>query len=95
MLEQLSPHTLVASRHTAKRLGTFKHALAFGACDIGQAVIDGKIQTITWGRNLNKTQQEFYRRYTYYIPVCIGADDGSSELIIPENEANFLLENLT
>lgn len=70
-----------------RRLGTLPAALAFGCCDIGEAVIkweDGRTSRslITWGRNISPDDQHWYSRKTVFTPVWCGDSDGNAELIL-------------
>lgn len=74
-----------------RRLGHLPAALALNACDIGEAVLDnGETVTTTFGRNLSVEQQAWYQENTWFRPIWLGADDGSAELIIPDEQAATL-----
>lgn len=92
MMEQLHPKTILAKKHSAKRIGSLNACLALGACDVGTATLeDGNQVYITWGRNLNREQQNFFLSETDFAPIWISADDGSAELILPDPMARELL----
>lgn len=61
------------------------------SCDIGTAKINGVSVYTTWGRNLDKSQQEWFAEHTIYTPIYLGADDGSAELIIPDEQAEKIM----
>lgn len=72
----------------ARRLGSLPAVLALNACDIGEAVLKtGETVTVTWGRNLAAEQQAWYLQNTALRPIWLGSDDGSAELIIPDDQA--------
>jgi|GEM_PF-4574676 len=93
MNEQLYETTKKATSH--RRLGSIPGCLALNSADLGEAVVDGKTVTITWGRNLDKKSQEYYANETKFAPVHVGAYNGSAELIIPPKTAEILRSILT
>ena len=83
------PATLVAT--TAAHIGDLPPCITLDGCDLGVATLeDGREVIITWGRNLDLTQQRQYLRHTRLELAWCGADDGSTELIIPEPQAGCL-----
>ena len=88
--EQLAMGTIKAK--SAKRIGTPPACIALACCDIGIAELESGQQVfITWGRNLNKLDQEWYSKNTDFQPIWISAFDGCSELILPEKMISGLL----
>jgi hypothetical protein len=81
---------------TFKRIGSIPATLAMACCDLGEAVLeDGSVVTITWGRNINADEQRWYLTKTTFKPVWLNTADGSTELIIPDNDAKQLRSILT
>ena len=94
MYEQLYPHTLRAT--SARWLGSIPCCIALGCADIGEAVLaDGAEVYITWGRHLDRVEQERYFRDTSFLPIHIGADDGSAELVLFDEAVAPLLRLLS
>jgi len=86
----LSADAVVAVRK--RRLGTLPFALALRCCDIGEAQDStGNVYLTTWGLNLSATDQEWYVRQTRFHPICMGADDGSCELILGSSRSGDAL----
>lgn len=91
-MKQLSPDTILAVKHSAQRIASIPGCIALGSCDIGTARLeDGQQVYVTWGRNLNRREQAYYHRETCFQPVWISADDGSAELILSDEIAEFYL----
>ena len=70
-----------------RRLGSLPGSLAFGCCDIGEALIkydDGLegLALITWGRGICPDEQRWYATKTDYTPVWCGQCDGEAEVIL-------------
>lgn len=70
----------VADKWTARRLGSIPCAIAFGAADVGTCNVGGEPVYITWGRNLNPGQADWFAERTRFRPVMT---DGGIELILP------------
>lgn len=69
-----------------RHIGSLPFAVALGCSDIGEAKLqDGRRVLITWGRNLNKSEQFWFAHNTSYVPVWVGSADGSCELIIGDS----------
>ena len=80
-----------ADRFSWRRLGSIPGCVALGCADIGEARVNGERVYVTWGRNLTADEQEAYRRNTIFVPIHLGADDGSAELILPDSMAAKLI----
>ena len=66
-----------------RRLGSLPLSVATGCSDIGEAKLaDGRRVLVTWGRQINPTEQFWFAHNTAYQPVWCGADDGACELVI-------------
>lgn len=73
-------------------LGSVPAAIALGCADIGTAVLeDGTTVYVTWGRNLDREQQEYFAYHTKFQPIHLGSSDGTAELIIPRQFVELLI----
>jgi len=72
-----------------RRIGSLPCAIALGCCDLGEATVDGKRVTITWGQNANSVRAEWFAANTNFVPVETHVA-GQYELIIPADEAKVL-----
>ena len=81
---------------TSKRfLGTPPGHIAMGGSAVGEATLeDGSKVTITWGRNIDREEQEWYLKHTGFQPIHIGSDYGHAELILPPDVATEILKTL-
>lgn len=60
------------------------------AADVGQAILEGGRKVwITWGRNVPPEEKQ--RSHDY---VWVGADDGSAEILIPDEIGEQLAKTL-
>ena len=91
LLQELHVLTTVADKRSAKYIGCLPASRALNSASIGEATVNGKLVYITWGRNLNKEEQEYYMKETTLQPIYTGTNDGTAELIIPEKDAEKLL----
>ena len=88
--------TVLAKKHTAKRLGSIPACVALAAADIGTCELEtGETVYVTWGRNLDREQQSWFAKHTHFRAVWLSADDGSAELILPNEMVAHLLPILT
>jgi hypothetical protein len=56
-----------------RRLGGLPFCIAFQHCDIGEAITDsGERFYITWGRDLDSEDSEWYERKTMFRPIWVG-----------------------
>ena len=84
--------TVLSLPESTKRLGSMPGALALGSADIGRVeLLSGKVVYCTWGRNIDKKEQEWFLQHTTFQPVWVGANDGSAELILDNETAESLL----
>ncbi len=89
-VRKTKPARTLTATH-CRRIGSLPGCLAIYSADIGEATLeDGSIVTITWGRNLAPDAQEWHLQHSTYRPIWIGANDGSSELILPVATADKL-----
>lgn len=80
----------------AERIGSPAGCIAMGSVDIGTATLEtGESVYITWGRNLDKSSQEWFAATSEFKPVWIGSDAGYAELIIPSDLAAKILSTVT
>lgn len=62
-----------------------------GSADIGRAMMpNGQWVYCTWGLNINKAEQAM-RWKMGYTSIKLGADDGSAELVIPDEIAKAIV----
>jgi len=91
MYEELHEKSVKADKYSLKRLGSLPLCIALGCDDIGTATIDGKKVYVTFGRNLDRKQQAWFLEKTGFQPIWVSADDGSCELILPDDDVEKLL----
>ena len=77
--------TVQADKWSWERISSLPGCVALGCADIGHATVGGKHVYITWGRNLTLEQQRWHSAHTEFQPIHLGADDGSAELILPDD----------
>lgn len=78
-----------------RRIGSLPSCIALGGSDVGEATVDGRRVTITWGRNLPREKADWFAANTGYVPVRTGGKSASEEyyeLVIPDPDAAILRE---
>ena len=92
-MKELHSSTVKAKRFSWKRLGSVPGCISLGAADIGVCELEtGESVYISWGRNLDARDQQWFAENSHYKPVLLGSCYGHSELIIPDHLAIPLVE---
>ena len=91
MASQTTDFAVQADEFSWTHIGIIPGCVALGCVDIGEATVDGKKVFVTWGRNLDAEKQQWFAKNTNFQPVRLGADDGSAELVLPDDVIQSLL----
>lgn len=75
-------------------IGTLPFAAAFKCPAVGEAKLaDGRRVLITWSRNADKDDQFWYAHNTTFVPIWVGSEEGTCELIIGDSFGSSAAED--